>query len=185
MRYASILALAVVACSGGTPEKRFALESRPPQYLLGAWDAELSLEQSYQIGPREPAGKVICGTVGFVENHHPRSGSDELDESAHVGVYDLDLAQLGLGWLAENSYPIAIATSVDDYRAVINAPSDSVAVVLNPGSQERIVLLGRYSVDGIRGHWTAQSSRGTASGSFSLTPHANARSESPGCSELH
>jgi hypothetical protein len=184
MRYAPVLALAIVACGGGTPERRFTLES-PPQYLLGAWDAELSLKQSYQIGPREPVGKAICGTVGFVENHHPRSGSDELDESAHVGVYDLDLAQLGLDWLADNSYPIAIATSVDDYRGGNNAAGDSVAVVLNPGSEERIVLLGRYTVDGIRGHWSAQSSRGTATGSFSLTPHANALSESSGCSELH
>jgi hypothetical protein len=185
MRYGPILALAFAACSGGPPERRYALASRPPVYLLGGWDAELSLKQSYQIGPREPVGKVICGTLGFVENHYAKGWSGELDEAAHLGVYDLDLAQLGLDWLADKSYPIAIAASVDDYRAVTNAASDSVAVVLNPGSQERIVLLGRYTVDGIRGHWTAQSSRGTASGSFLLTPHVNAPSESPGCSELH
>jgi hypothetical protein len=183
MRYAPMLALALAAC-GGTPETRFALESRPPQSLLGAWDAELSLKQGYQLGPREPVGKAICGTVGFVENHYPRDASGELAEAAHVGVYDLDLAQLGLDWLGDDSYPIAIATSVDDYRAETNG-GDSVVVVLNPAGDERIVLLGRYSVDGIRGHWTAQSSRGTASGSFSLTPHANARSESPGCLQPH
>jgi hypothetical protein len=185
MRSALMLALVVVACGGGTPETRFALESQPPLYLLGAWDAELSLEQGYQLGPREPVGKAICGTVGFVENHYAKPGAADLDKSAHLGVYDLDLAQLGLDWLADDSYPIAIVTSVDDYRGVTNAASDSVAIVLNPASEERIVLLGRSSTGGIRGHWTAQSSRGAASGSFSLRPHANARSESPACSELH
>jgi hypothetical protein len=102
-----------------------------------------------------------------------------------VGVYDLDLSLLGLNWLGDDSFPAAVATSVDDYRAPVNGVSDSVAIVLNPGSRERIVLLGRYSIGEIRGRWTAQSSRGTASGSFSLSPHVVARNQSPSCAEFH
>jgi hypothetical protein len=100
-----------------------------------------------------------------------------MDDSPHLGVYDLDLTLLGLDWLGDNSFPEAVATSVDDFRAPLNAVRDSVVIVLNPGSQERIVLLGRYGAENIRGAWTAQSSRGTASGSFSLTPHVNARNQ--------
>jgi hypothetical protein len=97
----------------------------------------------------------------------------------------MDLARLGLDWLGDNGFPEAVATFVDDYGAPVNTVGDSVAIVLNPGSQERIVLLGRYDVEDIRGGWTAQSSRGTAGGSFSMTPHVGHRNQSPSCSEFH
>jgi hypothetical protein len=97
----------------------------------------------------------------------------------------MDLGLLGLDWLGDNGFPEAVASFVDDYRAPVNTVGDSVAIVLNPGSRERIVLLGRYGVEEIRGGWTAQSSRGTAGGSFSMTPHVDARNQSPSCSEFH
>jgi hypothetical protein len=96
----------------------------------------------------------------------------------------MDLALLGLDWLGDDGFPEAVATFVDD-AAPVNAVGDSVAIVLNPGTQERIVLHGRYGIEDIRGGWTAQSSRGTAGGSFSMTPHVDARNQSPSCSELH
>jgi hypothetical protein len=175
MRCALMLALAGAACGGGSPETRFALETQPAQNLVGAWDATISLVRPYQLGLHEPPAKRICGTIGFVENHRGLAGPDRTGDSPHLGVYDLDLALLGLDWRGDNAFPEAVATSVDDFRAPPNAVGDSVAIVLNPGSQERIVLLGRYGVENIKGGWTAQSSRGTASGSFSLTPHVNPR----------
>jgi len=60
-----------------------------------------------------------------------------------------------------------------------SAATDSVAIVLNPDSQERILLLGRYQANGIDGDWTAQSARGTATGSFSLRPHLTGRRDTP------
>ena len=185
MRCVPILVLAITACGAGSPERRFALETQPTQNLVGAWDAKLSLNRPYQLELHEPAAKRICGTMGFVENHYARGGSGAADDSKHLGVYDLDLSLLGLDWLSDNSFPTAVATSVDDYASPVSGISDSVAIVLNPGSQERIVLLGRNHADGIRGRWTAQSSRGTASGSFSLTPHITARNQSPSCPEFH
>lgn len=178
MRATFALALALAACEGVAPEKRLAVETRAGQSLVGAWDAKLSLTRPYQLEPHEPATKQICGTIGFVENHYATAATDN---SPHVGVYDLNLTLLGLDWLDDSSFPTAVATSVNDFRAPARGVFDSVAIVLNPGSAERIVLLGRYDVAGIRGQWTAQSSRGTASGSFSLTPHFNARDRSPLC----
>jgi len=178
VRRTLVLALALAACEGGAPGKRLALETQSSQSLVGAWDATLSLTRPYQLELHEPATKRICGTIGFVENHYATAVTDN---SPHVGVYDLNLRLLGLDWLDDSSFPTAVATLVDDFRAAANRVSDSVAIVLNPGSAERIVLLGRYDADGIRGQWTAQSSRGAASGSFSLTPHLNTRDPSPRC----
>jgi hypothetical protein len=176
MRAILVLTLALAACEGGA--KRLALETRPGQSLVGAWDAQLSLTRPYQLELHEPTTRRICGTIGFVQNHYAMA---ETDNSPQVGVYDLDLALLGLNWRDDNSFPAAVATAVEDFRARRGLVNDSVAIVLNPGSAERIVLLGRYNVDGIRGLWTAQSSRGTASGTFSLTPHSSARDRSQRC----
>jgi hypothetical protein len=178
MRGTLALVLALAACEGAAPEKRLAVETRSGQSLVGAWDAKLSLTRPYQLELHEPAIKRICGTIGFVENHYATAVTDN---SPHVGVYDLNLALLGLNWLDDSSFPTAVATAVEDFRDAASRVSDSVAIILNPGSAERIVLLGRYDVEGIRGRWTAQSSRGTASGSFSLTPHLNAHDQSPRC----
>ena len=178
MRGTLVLALALAACEGGATGKRLALETRTGQSLVGAWDAKLSLTRPYQLELHEPTTRRICGTIGFVENHYAMAVTDN---SPQVGVYDLNLALLGLNWRDDNSFPAAVATAVEDFRAQRGLVNDSVAIVLNPGSAERIVLLGRYDVAGIRGEWTAQSSRGTASGSFSLTPHLKARDQSPRC----
>lgn len=185
MRCVPILALAIAACEAGSPETRFALETQPAKNLVGAWDATLSLVRPYQLELHEPAAKRICGTIAFVANHHARARSSQAGDSTHLGVYDMDLALLGLDWLGDNGFPEALATFVDNYGTPVNPVGDSVAIVLNPGSQERIVLLGRYGVEDIRGRWTAQSSRGTAGGSFSMMPHDDARNQSPGCSEFH
>jgi hypothetical protein len=173
-----MLALGLSACEGGAHGERLASETRSGQSLVGAWDAKLSLARPYQLEPHEPALKRICGTIGFVENHY---AADATGNSPHIGVYDLNLTLLGLDWLDGSSFPTAVATAVEDSSDAASRVSDSVAIVLNPGSAERIVLLGRYDVDGISGQWTAQSSRGTASGPFLLTPHLNARDRSPLC----
>lgn len=186
MRYRPLLVLVLTACGSGSAERRLAFESQREQNLVGTWDATLSLLQPYRLGLNEPAATRICGTIGFVANRHPIGGSDQVADAKDVGAYDLDLSRLGLNWLDDSSFPTAVATNVDDVRARVGGSfSDSIAIVLNPGSQERIVLLGRSGVAGITGRWTAQSSRGTANGSFSLTPHTKAWNQPPGCSEFH
>jgi hypothetical protein len=181
MRGVPVIALAIVACGGGSAERRFALDAEPGQSLVGAWDAKLSLTQPYQLELHEPPAKRICGTIGFVDNRYSRPESVRTDNPPHMGVYDLDLSLLGLDWLDDQSFPIAVASVVGAHTGPVSIARDSVRIVLNPGGQERIVLRGRYDVAGISGAWTAQSPRGTASGSFLLTPHVNARSQSRSC----
>lgn len=174
---AAVLLCAAIACGGVQPKRRVAADSVAGQSLVGAWDARLSLTHPYPLGLSQPAARKICGTIGFVESHRV-SGSDS-ESVPSVGVYDLDLSRLGLDWLSDNAFPVAIASAPAVPPALVSGPPlDSVTIVLNPGSVERIVLSGRHDVAGINGDWTAQSARGTASGSFSLRPHNEAR---PSC----
>ena len=164
MRSAPLILFAVIACGSGHAEKRFALDGRPRRNLVGAWDAKLSLTRPYPLGHRDPAATRICGTIGLVESHYATRAELPAGMRPHIGVYDLDLSALGLDWLGENAFPSALVSEVRPDTGPTTP--DKVAIVLNPGSPERIVLLGRYDVQGIAGKWTAQSSRGTAAGSF-------------------
>jgi hypothetical protein len=116
--------------------------------------------------------------MAFVDNHFAGVESTPRDSTRQLGVYDLDLSLLGLRWLDKDSFPSAMTPIGSDSNRV--SARDSVVIVLNPGSQERIVLLGRYARGGVTGNWRAQSWRGTASGSFLLSPHVNTR-QSAGC----
>ncbi len=167
---ALLLLLAAFGCGGATRVRSLAEETPTGQSLVGAWDAQLSLTHPYPLAMSSPAARRICGTMGFVENHRPNR---DQDDSSAIGVYDLDLARLGLDWLDDKDFPAALVSASADSGAKITA--DSIRIILNPGSSERIVLLGRHDVAGIDGEWVAQSARGTASGSFSLRPHVAAQ----------
>jgi hypothetical protein len=174
MRGLPVIALALVACGAGTGERRLTFGAQTGQALVGAWDAQLSLGQPYQLELHEPTARRICGTIGFVDN---RFSSPEWNgaDNPQLGVYDLDLSRLGLDWLQDQTFPIAVASALTSRPPQARVALDSVRIVLNPGGQERIVLRGRYDVAGISGAWKAQSPRGTASGSFWMTPHISAR----------
>lgn len=168
-----IFLLAVFACGHSSTGRAPLYGDSLRRNLVGAWDASLSLSRPYPLGLRGPNARRICGTIGFVENRQ----SSEPSTSEDRGVYDLDLAKLGLGWLDVPSYPIAVAR----LNTLAESSRDSIAIVLNPGSDERILLLGRYEVDGINGKWTAQSARGTAMGMFLLRPHTAASERDRKC----
>lgn len=167
-----ILVLALAACHDSKPQGS-ASGNEPSRSLVGAWDASLSLSEPYPLGVHEPTAQRICGTIAFAGNHHVTAAED--DTSLDRGVYDLNLSNLGLDWLDDPPFPIAVA-KLSGERQKAGFTTDLLKIVLNPGSAERIVLLGRYEESGIDGRWTAQSARGTAAGSFSLKPHASTRS---------
>jgi len=168
----------LIACNGASPEAT-SRDYGLARSLVGAWDASLSLTRPYPLEIHPPAAQRICGTIGFVENHRRDERSDSVGD---LGVYDLDLSRLGLNWLEDGSYPAAIATASATPRASSRQlPHDSVEIVLNPRSSERIVLLGRHDMSGITGDWMAQSARGTATGLFSLRPHSSAPDRHPAC----
>jgi hypothetical protein len=181
MRYAVLIVWAIVACGRGQSERHLALDAQPGRGLVGTWDTKLSLTRPYPLERDDPAATQICGTIGFVENHYARVSEVSAGVPLHIGVYDLDLSALGLAWLDERVFPTAVISEhrPNDPPSMI-AP-DTVSILLNPGSPERIVLLGRYDAQGIDGTWTAQSARGTATGLFALRRHDNARDRSPTC----
>lgn len=169
-----VLSIAVIGCGSAPREAPFVEGAQPVQELVGAWDARLSLTRPYPLGMAMPAARRICGTIGFVDDPRAKDGDDA--NAPSIGVYDLDLAQIGLNWLGDRSFPNAVASAPSGPEIAANRNrSDSVTIVLNPGSSERIVLLGRHDAKGIDGDWTAQSARGMATGSFSLRPHDAAR----------
>lgn len=155
-------------CSGGSAAVIGDNGRELSKQLTGAWDASMSLARPYPLAFNASPARRICGTIGFVDGR-AQTNSDANYESN--GVYRLDLNRLGLDWLDDSRYPVALARQPMAVKAH-SAAADSVTIVLNPDSQERILLLGRYDDAGIDGDWTAQSARGTASGSFSLRPHS-------------
>lgn len=170
MRIRTFALAAVLLGCGGVPRESQPGVDAEDKTLTGAWDARLSLTRSYPLGGDRPAARRICGTIGFVDNHYGRGSL--LGGAEGIGVYDLDLSRLGLNWSEDDAYPTAVAIMPLRRRATANAiDRDSVTIILNPGSSERIVLAGRLGALGIDGEWLAQSLRGTATGSFSLRPH--------------
>jgi hypothetical protein len=130
----------------------------------------MSLERAYQLDLEDPPARQVCGTIAFVEANQRFDGGNQ-----SAGVYDIDLARIGLAWVEDSKFPAAIARRSGHPEGVHSERRDSVAVTLNPYSEERILLTGLYRVAGMDGMWTAQSSRGTASGRFTLRPHASGR----------
>ena len=172
-----LLLLLSVACRR-VSEKSPSRGQAETSELVGVWDATMSLAQPYPLEPDAPAAREVCGTVGFVENHGRVGGGTDSDTPLQVGVYDLALKRIGLEWNGEPAFPAAVASRAlgDDSVRRLGA-GDSLRIVLNPGSEERIVLLGRYEGREIEGEWTAQSARGTAGGAFSMRPHAERLSD--------
>jgi hypothetical protein len=164
-----VLSAVLTACAGGSAAVLPNADIANRQ-LTGSWDVSMSLDRAYQLDLKDPPARQVCGTIGFVEANQRFDGGNQ-----SAGVYDIDLARIGLDWVEDSKFPAAIARGVDQRGGVHSENPDSVVITLNPYSEERILLTGLYRVAGIDGMWTAQSSRGTASGRFTLRPHASGR----------
>jgi hypothetical protein len=118
----------------------------------------------------------------MIENRTKSASAEDVASATQLGVYDLPLSQIGLEWSGKAAFPAATASITGSPTYALPASeSDSVRIVLNPGSEERIILSGRYEPGGIQGTWTAQSARGTANGSFSMLPHVSSQMQSGRC----
>jgi hypothetical protein len=178
-----MLALVIVAVACGEGRSANTSDEDPVAgKLVGAWDATMKVERPYalQFGASEVT--AICGTIGLIENRTRNASAEEVVSAAQIGVYDLPLSQIGLEWNVKAPFPTAIASTrrAGSYRSPASG-SDSVRMVLNPGSEERIILSGRYEPNGIEGTWTAQSARGAANGTFSMRRHVSTQSQSRKC----
>jgi hypothetical protein len=158
------LLIVLVACSDGRSANT-GREDAAAGNLVGAWDATMRVERPYPLQLRPSQATAICGTIAMIENRTKSASAEDVASATQLGVYDLPLSQIGLEWNGTASFPTATGS------ATPGAGSDSIHIVLNPGSEERILLSGRYEAGGIHGTWVAQSARGTANGSFSMRPH--------------
>jgi hypothetical protein len=182
MRWVSVMLLiGSVACTEGRSSGA-ARDSAIGREMVGVWDATMRVNHPYPLQLRSSDAVEICGMIGLVENHASNTAADDIGAATQLGVYDLPLSRLGLEWNGLASFPAAtVSTGIDSGIGSSATVRDSVRIVLNPGSEERIVLSGRYEANGIHGTWTAQSARGTATGTFSMRQHNNSRLESSRC----
>jgi hypothetical protein len=181
MRGTLALIMVSVACSEGRSANTGGAHAVARE-LVGTWDATMSVERPYPLQLRPSEVTAICGTIGLVENRQKTASSEEVGSATQIGAYDLPLTQIGLEWNGIPAFPTAaVSTANTRSYAAHSSTSDSVRIVLNPGSEESIVLSGRYGDSGIQGTWIAQSARGTATGSFSMRPHVNSQLQSGEC----
>lgn len=145
--------------------------------LVGAWEATMRIDRPYPLQLQPSQVTAICGTIAMIENRSKSASVEDIASATQLGVYDLPLSQIGLEWNGKAPFPAATASTTTR----TSPGGDSVRIVLNPGSDERIILSGRYEPRGIQGTWTAQSARGTANGSFSMRPHTASELRSGGC----
>jgi len=178
-----VLALSffLVGCGEGRSANR-AGEDPAAGKLVGVWDATMKVERPYPLQLRPSQVTAICGAIGLIENGTKSASVEDIASATQLGVYDLPLSQIGLEWSGKAAFPAATASMTSSVTDASPASgSDSVRIVLNPGSEERIILSGRYGSGGIQGTWTARSARGTANGSFSMRPHARSQMQSRRC----
>lgn len=180
-RVLAALIIIGTACGKGaaTARTRDDLKARD---LVGAWDATMRVERPYPLQFRPPELSEICGTIALVENREDKAAGGDLKAATQLGVYDLPLSRIGLEWKGVTDFPAAaVTTAITPPRGSAAMSTDSVRFVLNPGSDERIVLSGLYEAARISGTWSAQSSRGTAAGSFSMRPHVGSGAAAEKC----
>ena len=165
MRFCALVLVSAIGCTSGSVAVLADRNAASREALTGAWDVILTLEHPYPLGFSNPPARQVCGTIGFVDDM--RSSEVDVDRQANA-VYSIPISRIGLDWLNDSKFPSAIAQ-----RSETDSPSipDSVTIILNPESRERIQLRGVRRMAEIDGKWTAQSARGTASGQFKLRPH--------------
>jgi hypothetical protein len=175
------LLIVLIACSEGRSANTRG-EDPAAGKLVGVWDATLKVGRPYPLQLQPSQVTTICGTIGLIENGTRSASAEDVASATQLGVYDLPLSQIGLEWNGKAAFPAVTASIAGSATYASPASgSDSVRIVLNPGSEERIILSGRYEPGGIQGTWTAQSARGTANGSFSMRPHGRSQIQSERC----
>jgi hypothetical protein len=169
---AAVLILAV-ACGDDAVQRQRILEGVPAQHLVGVWDIALRLERPITIAlGQTDLPRTILGTVMFLETRYEQLSYPQMDSPTHVGVYDLNIRELGFPQEA-GSIPLVIARTVGDARTLPGAlNADSLYIVFNPGtSRYTMFLSGRFSGDSIIGTWAVESFLG-GGGEFVLRRHA-------------
>lgn len=138
------LTVGALACQQANANRAHDLATSPAQRLVGVWDVQFHLDRPLQI-VAPPSTRDVRGTVALIENHLGNASFRELPKALNYGVYDVDFKPIGFDPHVVGGVPTAVA----------RATSDSVEMVLSPGSDHMaIVMHGRFTADSVTGAWS-------------------------------
>jgi hypothetical protein len=141
---ASLLAAAALACDQASANRPVDLAASPARRLVGVWDVAFHVDRPLQLAP-VPTRRDVRGTVALIENRVVGARFRELPAALHYGVYDVDFAAIGFDPRDRGRVPTAVG----------RAASDSVDIVLAPGSDRMSVFMrGRFGGDSVAGAWS-------------------------------
>ena len=173
----SVLPIVMLApgCQPPDTGRAAELESFPARRLVGIWDVSLHLATPFPLANAAPRTFDVTGTLALVENHYGEAVFGQKARPLHYGSYDLNLTAFGLDPSEASDVPIAIAQAREVPISLSSGSQvlvDSVEIVLNPEHLEAgITLHGQFQSELVIGTWSAPSRHGTASGSFTMSPH--------------
>jgi hypothetical protein len=142
-RVAALITAAAVACGEAHANRAADLATSPARRLVGVWDVAFYVDHPVQLASWS-SRRDVRGTVALIENHVPGASFRELPTALHYGVYDVDFAAIGFDPREGGRVPTAVG----------RADSDSVDIVLTPGSDRSVFMRGRFSDDSVTGVWS-------------------------------
>jgi len=153
--------LIVVGCTESDDGNRAAtLASPAARRLNGSWQVSFTLDRNATVTRNVQDTSQVTGSLAFAEDNHGVVSADELASPTHDGVYDIDFSRFGFSTRTSGSFPGVIARVAVVGNRVGRPGSDSVSIILSPGSQLLTVrMTGRIAGDSIVGGWTASGYR--------------------------
>jgi hypothetical protein len=141
---AVMLATATLACDQASANRTADLAASPARRLVGVWEVAFHVDRPLQLAS-PPRLRDVRGTVALIENRVSGATFPELPTALHYGVFDVDFAAIGFDPRDRGRVPTAVG----------RAASDSVNIVLAPGSDRMSVLMrGRFHGDSVTGVWS-------------------------------
>ena len=176
MRRLTLLLLGILsACARHDEgERDLVLQSPAVRRLVGAWDVSFTTDPHASLRA-PPTTRVLTGTLAFTVDRYGRTETAELSGITNEGTYDIDFQPFGWTTRAADAPAVAVARVDTPLRLAGDAGSDSLVVVLSPGSERLVVVMsGTFSGDSASGIWSAYSYRaGGGTGRFVMRRHAN------------
>jgi hypothetical protein len=154
-------------------ERDHVLQSPAVQRLVGAWDVSFTSDPHASLRA-PPTTRVLSGTLAFTVDRYGPSETAELSGITNEGTYDIDFEPFGWTTRAADAPAVAVARVAARLRPVDDLVSDSLVVVLSPGSERlAVVMSGTFSGDSAAGLWSAYGYRaGGGTGRFVMRRHA-------------
>lgn len=176
-----LVLVAASACESRTKDRPAVIHQASAHRLDGVWRMDLRIERPMSFSADgKSLPRSVEGTVALLENRVGRVAADDMKRVTHTGVYDLDLAAMGLPAAEGGIVPSVAARITRAERSTAGAPAgDSLILVLNPDMPARAIRLSGVIADGVvSGDWVAESPLG-GGGRFVLRRRTVAAATTP------